>query len=359
MKKILTIFLVMMFVMVGVVSAGPSDYFFTEDGGGEADLINEAGLGNDGSDYFVRLYLPGPHVNADDAKLRIPYMGTLESLTTFSFWTKVVGTDGELHPYGSMNIDSDSTPESIEYVIVQWEVGSYPPTGVDTWIQTVWDDDTKIHVVDANTGVAIAGFTQTDAAAGTATLGALKAETGWLDYNVVQVKVAVGMWAHTYALEGFVDDVQINEVIYDFELTNVGGEGADFIALTIPDSINYGNLYSTPGFETAAQAIDLINVGSLDIVVTPVLESSDEVFGHIKFSDASGGTFGNIQGGVVDGGETEYSTQPIIANLVTSDPLVFSETETIWTKIKIAALGLANKIVGPQTGTIYFQAVEA
>lgn len=196
----------------GIVKAGPTDYFFTQDLGGEAGLVSGEGKGTS-----VRLYIPGSSNIDDDAKLRIPATGTLGNLTTFSFWTKVTGTDGELHPYGSMNIDSDGNLETTEWVIVQWEVEGYPPTGVDTWVQTVWDDTTGIHVVNANTGQELSGFGQTEATAGTATLGALKLLPDWTNYNVLQAKVAVGMWAITYPLEGFVDDVNINGVVYDFE----------------------------------------------------------------------------------------------------------------------------------------------
>ena len=212
MKTTLLTAIIMMSMFSFAAIASPSDYFFTQDLLGEAGIVSGAGLGHSG-DYAVRLYIPGPHVNDDDAKLRIPYTGTLESLETFSFWTKVVGTDGELHPYGSLNIDSDEDPD-IDYVVVQWEVGSYPPTGADVWIQTVWDDDTRIHVVSSHLGWGeLPDYGQQDAN----TFGNLRQELGWADYDVTQVKVAVGMWTHAYPIEGFVDDVQVNDVTYTFE----------------------------------------------------------------------------------------------------------------------------------------------
>ena len=137
--------------------------------------------------------------------------------------------------------------------------------------------------------------------------------------------------------------------------SNVVGEGLDFIALTVPDSINYGALFSTPGFETIAQAITLTNVGSLGISVTPVWESGALVFKRIKFSDDSDGTYGMIQDGV--GAESVYSTI-IDAVLISNDPLEFGSAATIWTKIKIALGDTLAALKGPQTGTIYFQATE-
>ncbi len=146
-------------------------------------------------------------------------------------------------------------------------------------------------------------------------------------------------------------DVDYDPWCLNDECTNIGGEGLDFVALTVPDFIDYGALYSTPGFETAAQEITLTNVGSLDVLVTPIWESGAEVFKHIKFSD-DGTTYGMLSGGV--GAEADY-TKTITAIWVSGT--TFLNAETVWTKIKIAA-GLA-KLVGPQTGTIYFQAVEA
>jgi len=147
-------------------------------------------------------------------------------------------------------------------------------------------------------------------------------------------------------------------VNYDpwIDCTNVGGDGQDFIALTVQDSINYGNLYSAPGFETAAQEFTLTNVGSLDVVVIPIFDSGAEVFKRIKFSDTETGTYDRITGG--EGTEGVYTT--IIGRLlISNDPLEFSNPVIVWTKIKIAIGDTLAKLVGPQTGTIYFQAVEA
>jgi len=137
---------------------------------------------------------------------------------------------------------------------------------------------------------------------------------------------------------------------------NVGGEGGDFISLTVPDFIDYGDLYSTPGRETAVQAINLTNAGSLSIVVTPIWESGAEIFKRIKFSDDDV-TYSMITGGV--GPESDYSTTTIDAVVVSNDPLIFANTVPVWTKIKIALDDSLAKLVGPQLGTIYFSAGEA
>ena len=136
--------------------------------------------------------------------------------------------------------------------------------------------------------------------------------------------------------------------------SNVGGEGSDFIALTVPDSIAYGNLYSTPGFETTAKQITLTNTGSLAVSVTPVWSSGAEIFQRIKFSDDNS-VYGKISGGV--GEEDDYSTT-ITAVLTSSSPLTFSNAVSVWTKIKIAVGDTVAKLKGTQSGTIYFQAME-
>ena len=138
------------------------------------------------------------------------------------------------------------------------------------------------------------------------------------------------------------------------ECSNIGGEGQDFIALSVPDFIDYKDLFSTPGFETTPpQAINLTNVGSLDVLVTPIWVSGAEVFKRIKFSDDDV-TYGQITGGV--GVESVY-TKTITAVWVSGT--TFENVETIWTKIKIAFDDTLAKLVGQQTGTIYFQAIEA
>jgi len=97
------------------------------------------------------------------------------------------------------------------------------------------------------------------------------------------------------------------QAIFDvLAISNVGGLGSDFVALTVPDSIDYGTLFSTPGFETIAQAITLTNVGSLNVLVTPIWASGAEVFKHIKFSDSEGGSYDMITDGV--GPEGPYTT---------------------------------------------------
>ena len=135
---------------------------------------------------------------------------------------------------------------------------------------------------------------------------------------------------------------------------NVGGEGSDFISLTVPDSIAYGNLYSTPGFETTSKQITLTNTGSLAVTVTPVWSSGAEIFKRVKFSDDNT-NFNKISSG--EGTELVYSKN-ITATLVTSNPLVFSNPISVWTKIKIATGDTVAKLKGTQSGTIYFQAVE-
>ena len=145
----------------------------------------------------------------------------------------------------------------------------------------------------------------------------------------------------------------IYETIQILDESNVIGVGSDFVALTVPDSIDYGRLFSTPGFETAAQEVTLTNVGSLGIVVTPIWESGAEVFKRIKFSD-NNETYGMITDGI--GNETVYTTT-IDATWVSGT--TFENEVTIWTKIKIAMGDLLAKLEGPQSGTIYFQAVEA
>ncbi|KKL49402.1 hypothetical protein LCGC14_2315850, partial [marine sediment metagenome] len=114
-------------------------------------------------------------------------------------------------------------------------------------------------------------------------------------------------------------------------------------------------LYSAPGFETAAQEFTLTNVGSLDVLVTPIWANGAEVFKRIKFSDDNV-IYGMITGGV--GLESDYSTT-IGRLLISNNPLEFSNPVTVWTKIKIALGDTLAALKGPQSGTIYFQAVEA
>jgi len=56
------------------------------------------------------------------------------------------------------------------------------------------------------------------------------------------------------------------------------------------------------------------------------------------------------------GNETVYTTT--ITAIWTSGT-TFENAVSVWTKIKIAIGDILAKLVGPQSGTIYFQAVEA
>ncbi len=160
-----------------------------------------------------------------------------------------------------------------------------------------------------------------------------------------------GGWSYNSTENTEITSESIQAIFDVIAVSNVGGVGADFVALSVPNFIDYGTLFSTPGFETEAQAINLTNVGSLNVTVTPIWASGAEVFKRIKFSDDDE-TYGMITDGV--GTESIYYTTNIGAIWVSGT--TFENAATIWTKIKIAS-GLA-KLVGPQTGTIYFQAVE-
>ncbi len=147
-------------------------------------------------------------------------------------------------------------------------------------------------------------------------------------------------------------DITLSSSYIDYPRTesNVEGEGADFVALSVPDSINYGTLYSFDGFKSQVESIDLVNVGSLDVTVTPIWANGAEVFKYINFDDT-------VASGVID----SFSTTIDMA--VTSGegvfPVVFSNTKPLTTWIKLITGTDLAKLEGPQTGTIYFSAVEA
>jgi hypothetical protein len=264
--------ILMLSMLSFVAFAGPTGYWFTVDTG-SVGTDGEAGVTTTKSHagtHSARLYIPGDSDVNDGAKVRFPYTGTLESLVEFSYWTLVTGTDGGLHPYGSINIDANidgNYDGNADYVIVQWEVSGYAPEGADIWVKTTFDDTTRIHVVDATSGAELPGFGQTDAK----TLGQLKEETGWTYYHIVQVKLAVGMWSLPYALEGFVDDVQVNEITYDFEPISVGltAEVTEYIPPTIisisvtPTSIDFGTITQgepSPDFEVSVASASTVDV---------------------------------------------------------------------------------------------------
>ncbi len=150
------------------------------------------------------------------------------------------------------------------------------------------------------------------------------------------------------------------QAIFDvLAISNVGGIGSDFVALTVPDSIDYGTLYGIPEFESAEQTVTLENVGSLDVKVTPVWASGDEIFKYIKFSDTSGTGFMGIESGMENGVSvvTPYTTV-IDAILTGNNPTTFSNPINIYSKIALGALDDLRPLKGIQTGTIYFQATE-
>ncbi len=131
------------------------------------------------------------------------------------------------------------------------------------------------------------------------------------------------------------------------ECTNLGGEGVDFIALSVPYFIDYLGLYGFSGFKSQDVSIELKNVGSLNVTVTPylVVENSDPVFEYINFKDDVGSGLIGVFSTIIP----MFATQP-------EYPPVFSNPKSLTTWIKLTQ-GL-GKLVGPQTGTIYFQAVE-
>jgi parallel beta-helix repeat protein len=133
--------------------------------------------------------------------------------------------------------------------------------------------------------------------------------------------------------------------------TNVGANGGDFVALTVPDYINYGTVYGYNGFQSQEKTITLDNTGTLNVVVTPVYSSGHNVFKYIKFSGTAGTGYGKIQSG--EGTESVYNTTILATD--TSEP--FSNPKTVYTKILLS--NDLRPLKGALTGTIYFNAVES
>lgn len=130
------------------------------------------------------------------------------------------------------------------------------------------------------------------------------------------------------------------------------GDGTDFIALTVPSTISYGNLFGFEGFKSAEKSISLYNVGSLNIQVTPklVVEDSAPVFRYINFKD-------NGNSGLI--GVFSTFIEMVYEDVGTEETpkYVFSSIKPLTTWIKLT--DDLRPLKGPQEGTIYFQAVEA
>lgn len=273
-------------------------------------------------------------------------------------WVRAAQVTGKTSWANDMIDEINDDITTIPYFNIS-DLGDYGVIGLAGIVDATGDADAKQALLDLQ---------ETDGRWGTpngvvqdtayAVMALLKVEeitsANWGKNWLVNNQYANGGWIESDSKEYTEVDSEALQAIFDvIAVSNVGGVGADFVALTVPDSIDYGNLFSTPGFETTAQVITLTNVGSLPVLVTPIWESGAEVFKRIKFSDDDE-TYGMITDGV--GNETGYTTT--ITAIWTSGT-TFENAVTIWTKIKIAIGDTLTKLVGPQSGTIYFQATEA
>lgn len=179
----------------------------------------------------------------------------------------------------------------------------------------------------------------------------------WGKNWLVNNQYANGGWIESDSKEYTEVDSEALQAIFDvMAVSNVGGVGSDFVALTVPDYIDYGRLYGIPGFDSAnfvgVKTVPLENTGSLNIVVTATWESGAEVFKYIKFSDVETSEYDKITDGV--GAEADYVS--VINAVLTGNQ--FSNIMNIFSKIVLGTADL-RPLVGPQTGTIYFSAVES
>ena len=266
-KTMATVLMSALIILTATLAmASPGDYYFTTGGDGVAEP-RSPGMG---SDNCVRLWIPGNGDIDDDGKVRMYYSGNLGTLEEVTYWSYVVGYSGELHPYVVLDIDTD-TDDVADMWVVQWEVESYPPTGENTWIQTTFDDSSRIHVPG------LAGFGQQDAK----TLGDLKAESGWTDYEVLEVKLMIGMWAITEPLEAFIDDVTVNDLLYDFEpksSTSLESTVRDpIISIMVdPTNIDFGVIVRGQNSDTVP--VTVTNIGEVSVDVTTEIVGPDKSF---------------------------------------------------------------------------------
>lgn len=174
----------------------------------------------------------------------------------------------------------------------------------------------------------------------------------WLDGNKAVVRPEI--WVNRNVGEvSAIDDYNAVDIMQSYSYIdyprtqNIGGVGADFVALSVPDYINYGTLYSFSGFKSQTKDTTLNNMGTLNVKVTPVLDfgKSAEVFNYINFaadgpSGVIGSFFTSINKSCVMNGEVFTCNSP--------KPLA------TWIQLTQDI----GAVKGPQTGKIYFQATE-
>jgi parallel beta-helix repeat protein len=142
--------------------------------------------------------------------------------------------------------------------------------------------------------------------------------------------------------------------------SNVGGYGGDFVALTVPDYINYGTLYGFDGFQSQEKIITLNNTGTLNIDITPVWSSGHDIFKYIRFREDISSNEGWITSDIShDEGEGGFFTTSVIADNCVVDE--FDELScnnqldlTTWIYLDEDK----RPLKGALSGTIYFNAVE-
>lgn len=192
--------MISIFAMMPVGALSP-DGMYTS---GDATVEPSTDQSNSG-DYSFKHVATGV---ADEASIYFDYGDTLESITSVSYYSYVEsGMSGELHPYVYLTVDTSD--DGVDFWVVQYETAAVSPSGEDTWIQTTFDDSTRIHVPG------LTGFGQGD----TSTLGDLKAVSGWSTYTVLEVFVELGQFTGASTITAYVDDVTINDLLYDFEPT--------------------------------------------------------------------------------------------------------------------------------------------
>ena len=211
-------------VPAGAQGAPIGDPFFTTSNEGTVEWSTEQ---PNVGEYSAKLYIPpyDPLRLYDEARVVFNYGGDLNSITGVSYPSYVIGgNDGTLYPSVVLAVDIDDDPEVDAWVVQFTPLPNHEPSE-NAWETIVFDDNSPVHVAGdrAELGALTGQVTDryapyTTDTTGTDTLGSLKAESGWGEFTVLEVKVFMGAFTNlTQEMTAYVDDITINGVTYALE----------------------------------------------------------------------------------------------------------------------------------------------
>jgi len=286
-KKIFSIMMVLVLMLsfglataVPAVASGASVELQTVDNGLATWSAAQANSGS----YSVELSLPNLGTRTTDAARVVVSLDSgplLSAVDSLSFWWMAEGSSGL--PYLYLALDTDGNSEADRWLI--WNIGpADDTTGATSWTQwTLASADDNWHIAGPGGPYSSTGV-WADMVADIIAVSSASV--------VVEVKVAIGEGSTNQGTPVYIDDIGINDAVYNLESSGSIDMDAPVLADVVSVSLSTNTINFPPAYpgDSTSASFTITNTGTVTVDLTAET-NSDFYSDHLTIDSLSVGSW--------------------------------------------------------------------